>query len=118
MATKAMQYLHHTCADSVARDPLALQRLRDLSAVLGQLNHDLPMQPDIHLCGIVHIAGVVQFFRQFLACRKAAVEIKQLHQIDNRLPPIKFFLFLASQFDEDSLYVDLGLRTRARAGFW
>jgi len=32
-----VQYLHHTFADSVARDPLTLQRRKDLPAVLGQL---------------------------------------------------------------------------------
>ena len=40
-------------------DELSLELVRDLAAVFGKLDHHLLMQPDVHRCGIVYIAGVV-----------------------------------------------------------
>src|SRR5262245_9239841 len=50
---------------------LALQRVGDLASVLGELDHDLLVQPDVHLRGVVHVAAVVQLLSKLLACGAA-----------------------------------------------
>ena len=56
------------------------------------------------------VAGVIQFLCQFLARREAAVEIEQLHQIDDRLSPIELLFVLAGELGENGFDIDLRLR--------
>jgi hypothetical protein len=55
---------------------LNLERVRDLSAVLGEFDHHLLLQPDIHPSRVVHIASVIQFLCKFLARRQAAIQFE------------------------------------------
>ena len=43
------------------------ERVKNLSAVLCELDHYLLVQPDIHGSRVFHIAGVVQFLCQLFA---------------------------------------------------
>ena len=52
---------------------LCLERVRNLPAVLRELDHYLLVQ---HGSRVGHIAGVVQFLCQLFASRQAAIEIK------------------------------------------
>src|SRR5262245_52481243 len=54
---------------------------RNLAAILGELGHDLLVQPDVHGGGVVHVAAVFELLSELLACRQAAVEIQELHQV-------------------------------------
>ena len=38
---------------------LVLQSVGYLTAILGELNHDLLVQPDVHRRRVVHVSGVV-----------------------------------------------------------
>ena len=62
-----------------------------LAAVRDQLHHHLPVQPDIHACGIIAVTGVTEFLRKLLACTEAGVDIERLHQIDDRGAPFQLF---------------------------
>src|SRR4051812_37949870 len=66
----------------------ALEALRHLAAALGKLFHDLLVEPDIHFGRHIERAFVAELLCQFLAGAEAAVEVKQLHQVDDRLLPI------------------------------
>ena len=55
---------------------LCLERVRNLPAVLRELDHYLLVQPDIHVSRVCRVAGVVQFLCQLFASRQAAIEIK------------------------------------------
>src|ERR1700761_7491175 len=62
-----------------------------LAAVGGELGHHLLVQPDVHAGGIVGVAGVAEFFRQFLACGKTGIDIERFHQINDRGAPLQLF---------------------------
>src|SRR5262245_17110208 len=55
---------------------LMLQVGGNLAAVLGQLEHDLLVEPDVHRRGIFGVAGVLQLSGQLLARRQAAVQFE------------------------------------------
>jgi hypothetical protein len=55
---------------------LCLERVRNLPAVLSELDHYLLVQPDIHGSRVFRIGGVVQFLCQLFASRQADIEIK------------------------------------------
>jgi len=48
------------------------QFVGDFAPVLRQFLHDLLMQPDVHRCGIVFVAGVMQFVSELFARREVA----------------------------------------------
>src|SRR5262249_26628043 len=80
---------------------LGPETVRYLAAALGKLCHDLLLQPDIHRRRTIESAGVAEFLRQLLAGAKATVQFEQLHQIDDRVFPIKIFALVGSKFRED-----------------
>jgi len=53
--------------------------------------HDLLVQPLIHM-GTIEFAAIPQILRERAARRYAAIETQQLHQIDNRVAPVKMRL--------------------------
>ena len=55
---------------------LRLEMLGHLAAGLGELDHHLPVQPDIHLRRAVERAGITKLLGQFLAGAEAAVELE------------------------------------------
>ena len=73
---------------------LVLQFIGDSSAVLGEMDHDLLVQPDVHRCRVIEIAAEMQFCGELLAGREATVEADKLHQIDDGRAPIEV-LFVA-----------------------
>src|SRR5262245_43652299 len=99
-------------------ESLNLERVGNFATVFGELDHYLLVQPDIHLGGVVRIASVIQLLCQLFACRNAAVEIEQLHQVDNGMPPIELLLILAGKVRKNGRDIDLSLRCgRRRRGF-
>src|SRR5262245_10724191 len=92
-------------------ESLNLERVGNFATVFGELDHYLLVQPDIHLGGVVRIASVIQLLCQLLACRNAAVEIEQLHQVDNGISPIELLLVLAGKVCKDSRDIDLSSRS-------
>lgn len=62
-----------------------LQKLfGNVAAIFGKLSQHGLMQPHIHLGGVAHLVGRrAQLPGQFFACSEAAVEVEQLHQVDN-----------------------------------
>ena len=67
-------------------------------------------------CCVTHITGIVKFVGELFARTKAAIQIKQFHQVDNRLSPIEFLLRLPGKFIHDGLDVDLRVLWIASAG--
>ena len=51
------------------KQPLSPQFLRNFASILGELPHDLLVQPHIHRRRVVRVAGVVQLLRKLLARR-------------------------------------------------
>ena len=89
----------------VAASLLCLETIRHLAAALGELDHDLPVQPEIHLGGAIEGAGIAEFLCQLLARAEAAVQFQQLHQIDDRLSPVEIFFLIVVQPLENGLDV-------------
>src|SRR3954471_1013742 len=89
----------------VAAAALCLETIRHLAAALGELGHDLPVQPEVHLGGAIEGAGVAELLRQLLARTEAAVQFQQLHQIDDRLSPVEVFSLIVVQPLENGLDV-------------
>ena len=65
------------------------------------------MQPDIHFRRAIERAGVVQFFRELLTRRKAAVEIENLHEVYDRLPPVELLALLGREIAKDAFDIHL-----------
>jgi hypothetical protein len=84
---------------------LCLETIRHLAAALGELGHDLPVQPEIHLGGAIEGAGIAEFLCQLLARAEAAVQFQQLYQIDDRLSPVEIFFLIVVQPLENGLDV-------------
>ncbi len=82
------------------------QVCRHFTTVLRKLRHHLLVQPDVHFGGTVERAAVMQLFCELLARGKAAVEIKQLHEIDDRLAPVELFSLLGRNIPQDCFNVD------------
>ena len=61
-----------------------LETDRHHAAALGKLRHDLLVQPDVHFRRAIESSSVAELLRQLLAGAKAAVELEQLHEIDDR----------------------------------
>ena len=57
----AVQNFRRHAAQFAAVLRSGLQVVRNLAAILGELGHNLTMQPDIHRRRVVRVAGVVQF---------------------------------------------------------
>src|SRR3954471_8020864 len=68
---------------------LRLETVRHLAAAFSKLRHDLLVQPDIHVRRAIESAGITEFLGQLFAGGKTAVQFQQLHQIDDRFPPIE-----------------------------
>ena len=64
------------------------------------------MQPDVHGRGIVGVAGVTEFGRQFLARGEAGVDIERLHQVDDRGAPFQLFALGGDRLVEDGGDID------------
>jgi len=62
---------------------LLQQIRRNFTAVLGEFLDHLFVQPNVHGCGIVGVAAIVQFLGQLFARIQATVDIDQLHQVDD-----------------------------------
>ena len=77
------------------------QAIWHLSSTLSKLGHDLFVQPDIHLGRAIESASVTQFLGQLFAGGKTAVQFQQLHQINDRFPPIEVFALFVVEFLED-----------------
>src|SRR5271166_980388 len=87
-----------------------LETVRHLAAALGELGHHLLMQPDVHFRGAVECAGIAELMGELLAGAQAAVEVEQLHQIDDRLLPVVFFFLPGGELRNHA--VDLRPRHR------
>jgi hypothetical protein len=48
------------------------------------------VQPNVHGRGVVLITRVAKFGRKFFAGSQAAIHADQLHEIDDRFPPVQF----------------------------
>ncbi len=83
-----------------------LQVGRHLAAVFFQLVHHLLVQPDVHGRGIALVAGVVQLVGQVLARLQAAVDVQQLHQVDDGGAPVELLAVLRRHAIEHLLDVD------------
>lgn len=57
--------------------------MRRFADPFGEFRYDLLMEPDIHLGRAIECASIMKLFRKLFAGCKAAVEIKELHQIDD-----------------------------------
>jgi hypothetical protein len=73
---------------------LVLETVRHHAAALSKFDHDLLVEPDVHFRRAIEFALVSEFLRQLLAGAKAAVQLEQLHQIDDRLFPVSEALSL------------------------
>jgi len=80
---------------------LRLETVGHLAAAFSKLRHDLLVQPDIHVRRAIESAGVAEFLGQLFAGGKTAVQFQQLHQIDDRFPPIEVFALFVVKFLED-----------------
>lgn len=87
-----------------------LEVVRHFAAIRGKLRHDFFMQPDVHRCRVVRVAGVVQLGRELFARGEAAVEIEQFHEIDDRVAPIELLVALRRELGQDRLDIDWGSR--------
>ena len=85
---------------------LCPETVRHLAAALGELCHDLLLQPDIHRRRAIESAGVAELLRQLLARAEAAVQFEQLHQIDDGVFPIEIFALLGGELGKNP--VDVG----------
>src|SRR5215204_2867814 len=101
-----------------APDRSCLEIVRHLAAARRKLGHDLLVQPDVHGCGVVRVAGVAQLLGEVLARGEAAVEIEQLHQVDDRAAPIELLLVFRGALRQHGLDVDLRDRRIRRRGRW
>jgi len=70
------------------------------------------MQPDIHRRRVVLVAGIVQFVRKLFARGKAAVEIENFQQIDDRMFPVEMFVMFRSEAGEHGIDIDGRARRR------
>src|SRR5262249_9647112 len=91
---------------SVSSRSSVLETVRNLAAAFGELGHDLLVQPDVHFRRAVERALVAKLLRQLLARAETAVEVEQLHQVDDRLFPVQFFTLAVG----DLLYHHLDFR--------
>jgi hypothetical protein len=62
---------------------LCLETVRYFAAGLGELYHDLLVQPDVHFRRAIERASVAEFLGQLFAGRKAAVQFQQFHQVND-----------------------------------
>jgi len=62
---------------------LCLETIRHLATGLGELCHDLLVQPDVHFRRAIESACVAELLRQLLSGAKAAVQFQQLHQVND-----------------------------------
>jgi uncharacterized membrane protein YeaQ/YmgE (transglycosylase-associated protein family) len=86
---------------------LMLEVVRHVAAILREFSHDLLVQPDVHGCRIVRVAGIMQFLSQLLARGQAAVQVEDFHQVNDRSAPIEFFLLLRCEPAQHLSHVDV-----------
>src|SRR5262245_4278183 len=108
--TRHASYAACVPAATVRRGSGVLEALRHFPAGLGELDHHLLVQPDVHRRGAVERAGIAEFLRQLLACAEAAVQLEKLHQIDDRCVPVEVLVLLVGEPRDHRL--DIGLRHR------
>src|SRR5262245_40306887 len=93
-----------------ARRSGVLEAFRHVAATFGELEHNLPMQPDVHRPRAVERAGIAELLGQLLAGSEAAVELEQLHQVDNRFIPVEVFVLLVRDLRDHRLDLGPGYR--------
>ena len=71
------------CSKSAWASRLRPEAVRHLAAALGELGHHLLVQPHVHFRRAVERAGIAELFRELLAGMQAAVEVEQLHKVDD-----------------------------------
>lgn len=62
---------------------------REFAAVFGEFAHDFGMQPDVHRCGIIGVAGEVQLMRKFEAGIMARIHVEQLQHVNDGDAPVE-----------------------------
>ena len=80
---------------------LFAQFVGHFAAVLRKLHHDLLVEPNIHGRRIVLVAGKMKLPGKLFARRKAGIEIEQLHQVDDRMPPVELLLVARGKLVEN-----------------
>jgi hypothetical protein len=63
----SIMLIRHPVIDGVKSKALGLDITGQLTAIGGELHHDLPVQPDIHGSRVIGVASVLQFLGEFLA---------------------------------------------------
>jgi hypothetical protein len=105
--------LHRTLKPG-CRQALVLDLGRQLAAIRRKLGHHLLVQPDVHAGGIIAVAGVTEFLGKLLAGAEAGIDVKRLHQIDDRGAPCQLFTLGGSRLVHDGCDID-GLCRRRRS---
>ena len=72
----------------------------------ASLVHDRLVQPDVHRGAVVGVAGIAQLVGEIGARLQAAVEIEQLHQVDDRGLPVQLLRVLGCHLGQDGGHVD------------
>src|SRR5262249_11461828 len=119
--TRHASYAACAPAATVRRASGVLKALRHFAAGLGELDHQLLVEPDVHCGRAVERAGIAELPRQLLARAEAAVQLEELHQIDDRCVPIEVLVLLVGELRNHRLDVRLrhrlaGRRRRRRGG--
>jgi hypothetical protein len=60
-----------------------LQIVGDHSAALSKLFHALLVQPNVHFCRASQCSLLAEVLGELFSSAEAAVELEQLHEIDN-----------------------------------
>src|SRR4028119_1664787 len=93
------------------------QLCRDFPAVLRKLAHHFLVQPDVHRCRVVRVAGVAEIGGQLLALAKTAVHAEKLEQVDDGVLPVELLRMFRGQTIEARRNVPgRGRAARARGG--
>src|ERR1700712_677896 len=113
--------MHGSCqspCSSSARMRSVLEAVRHLAAVFLKLADDLLVEPDVHRGRPVLLANIAQLVRELLAGSEAAVEIKQLHQVDDGMLPIERHRVPGGHATQYSINIDrAGWKGRLGRGF-
>jgi hypothetical protein len=75
-----------------------LKAIRHLAAARGELHHDLLVQPNVHFRRAVESSSVAELLRQLLSAIETAVQVQQLHQVNDGFFPVVLFMLLAGGF--------------------
>jgi hypothetical protein len=79
---------------------------RNNPAIRRQFGHHLLVQPNVHTCGIISVARIAKFLGKLLARAKARVDVERFHQVNDRRPPLQFFLLRSDGLVENGSDID------------